>query len=129
MYIIVRNKNNNNNNYRRYDMENLFGILVIAVLVQLLLPGLIIEIGAFIVSIGDLFDGKERRRRKASKIFKKKFKDLSIVKLARMRDVHFGKHWKDENFERLSFSEFAVKYIDPVTQDYNETYRQEWGNV
>lgn len=110
-------------------MEYLFGILVIAVLVQLLLPGLIIEIGAFIASIGDLFDGAERRRRKASKIYKKKFKDMSVVKLDRMRDAHFTKHWKDEKFERLSFSEFAVKYIDPITQDYNETYIQEWGNV
>lgn len=110
-------------------MEEIFALLVIAVLVQLLLPGFIIEIGYFIASICDPFDSTERRRKKASKIYKKKFKDMSVVKLDQMRDAHFTKHWKDEKFERLSFSEFAVKYIDPVTQDYNETYRQEWGNV
>lgn len=110
-------------------MEDLFGILVIAILVQLVLPEIIIGIGYFIASIGDLFDSTERRHRKARKIYAKKFKDASYVKLGKLRDNHFEKHMKDEKFERLTYSEFVVKYIDPVTQDYNETYRQEWGNV
>ena len=107
-------------------MENFFFILCIAIMIQLVLPALIIEIGDFIASIDDLFDSKERRRKKASKIFNKKFKDISFSKLARMRDAHFAEHLNDEKFERLSISEFAVRYIDPKTMDYNDIYRSEW---
>ena len=107
-------------------MENFLFILCIAIMVQLVLPALIIEMGDFIASIDDLFDGKERRRKKASKIFNKKFKDMSFSKISRMRDAHFGEHMNDEKFERLSISEFAVRYIDPKTMDYNDIYRLEW---
>ena len=78
-------------------------------------------------AIADFFDKDARKEKKMLKEFSKKFKDPKYGKLSRLRDSWYIKNHNKPNFENLSTFAFAVRYVDPETLDYNDTYHSEWG--
>ena len=103
---------------------------IVAILVVVLLPEAIIYVGGiFCILYDKLFNKEYKHSEKIRKEFRKNFKNPSYKKIGELKDEHYEKNHNKENFERLTMTEFAVKYIDPTTNDYNETYIKEWGNV
>lgn len=102
---------------------------IVAVLVVCVLPVVIIIPISYICGIYDeLFNKKYKQREKIREEFRKKFANCNwrYSEIANLKDMHYRKHHMDSNFENLLFTEFAVRYIDPKTMNYNEKYRLDW---
>lgn len=109
-------------------MMNILFWLIVAILVVGLLPKAIIFIGGIFCAIYDrLFNKKQKHREKIHKEFDKLFGHKSCFRrISDLQDEDYEKHHMDPKYVRYCMTEFAVRYIDPKTMNYNDQYRLEW---
>lgn len=123
---------------------NIIFWLIVAILVVGLLPEAIIYISGIFCAIYDkLFNKEQKHREKIYKEFDKLFggrpyKRISTStvtsaveigcyrRISDLQDEHYEKHHTDPKYVRYCMTEFAVRYIDPKTMNYNDQYRLEW---
>lgn len=107
---------------------NIIFWLIVAILVVVLLPEAIIFIGGIFCAIYDkLFNKKQKHLEKIHKEFDKLFGGKSCFRIiGDLQDEDYEKHHNDPKYVRYCMTEFAVRYIDPETLNYNETYKSEW---
>lgn len=107
---------------------NIIFLWIVAVLVVVVLPITIIYIGGIFCNLYDkLFNKEYKHREKIHKEFDKLFGGKSCFRrISDLQDEYYEKHHTDPKYVRYCLTEFAVRYIDPKTMDYNETYKYEW---
>lgn len=104
---------------------------IVAVLVVVVLPVTIIYICAIFCNLYDkLFNKEQKHLEKIYKEFDKLFDGRSCFRrISDLKDEDYEKHHNDPKYVRYCMTEFAVRYVDPETLNYNETYMQEWENM
>lgn len=107
---------------------NILFWMIVAILVVVILPQIIIIMGGIFCTVYDrLFSKEYKHREKIHKEFDKLFGECACYKrIGELKDEDYEKHHNEPKYVRYCMTEFAVRYVDPETLNYNDQYRLDW---